>query len=382
MARDDRNFQAPTKQTVKGPGYYKENTYVMQSVRTRRSDVVKTTPFPNGTYHEVTAYQAFFMFATPIPGFSEEGNFRYDWESGEAATSIWSYGCNAGLVPTVPNLVLSRVRQMMDAQVRDDLDMSVMAGEARETARLLSDVLLKLLKIVKGIRSLRPGGSGYSNVTVVAARREAFNGSRSARAYLSYMYGIKPLINDVIKIANHWDERCEAPISKPLHAKVTDEDFDRSFPNTSSKYKEGRVERGVKSGAYAYVTNPQLLRASQYGLTSPLSLAWELTTLSFVVDWFTGIGAFIRGLEPPLGVSIRDYWETVYVDNNFTYVDDRRRAYGITDYVKPRQRIRLKAMNRYGSTHVLPPPPYLSLGVNSNQVLSILALILANKRRA
>lgn len=381
MARDVHDFKQPLTFTTKGPGsYLNTSTYNMQKTRSRRDDVVKTTPFPDGTYHQVTEYKAFFMFAAPIAGYSDEGTRRFEWDGGECPSSVWRYGCSSNLTVSMPNLVLSRVRQRMDSQVRDDLDFSVFAGEARETARLFSDVLRKLLTIAKGVYSLRRGGSGFSNVTVHTARREARNGSRSARAYLAYMYGVRPLISDVQRIAEHWDKRCEAPISKPLYAKVIDEDFEAEFPSTNHRYKEGKVERGCISGAYAFVTNPQRLRASQYGLTSPLSLAWELTTFSFVVDWFTGIGAFIRGLEPPLGVSIRDYWETRYVNNHFVYVDDRRAAYGVANYAKPGQTIRLKAMYRYGSNHILPPPPYLNLGVNANQALSILALILAGKR--
>ena len=38
---------------------------------------------------------------------------------------------------------------------------------------------------------------------------------------------------------------------------------------------------------------------SDHGLLNPLSIAWELTTLSWAVDYFIGIGEWLQALDMP-----------------------------------------------------------------------------------
>lgn len=395
MARDVHDFKIPIKrdQYVNG-ALQNASTTNQQLTRSFRSDSVPTDPFPNGGYHAVTGYSAFFSrisYASGEVGWNTSfGNkYLYRWDGPEVPSAVWRAGCNSLLRPDVPGEVIARVRSSIDSQIRDDLDLAQFAGEARETARLLAETLRKLLSIVRAVRKLGRNPDswrGWAGASVTSARKAAKPGSASrsaAQAYLKYMYGVRPLISDVRKIASHWDERCEAPVSKQLFATHT---VDTNVPTTRWRSASGpKMVVGCSSGAYAFVTNPQLLRASQYGLTSPLTLAWELTTLSFVVDWFTGIGAFLRGLEPPLGVAIRDYWETQFADCNFVWAIDYYGEKGspgtlYTPRTLSQANVRVKAMARTTPARLLPPPPYINLGVSSSQAVSLLALIRSGVR--
>lgn len=49
------------------------------------------------------------------------------------------------------------------------------------------------------------------------------------------------------------------------------------------------------------ITNPNLLLASELGLTNPASVLWEITPFSFLVDWFSSYGDWIDSLDDEVG---------------------------------------------------------------------------------
>lgn len=398
--RDQFNFKEPFRRTLIGPTGANVATGNVQGLRSERSDVTPTDPGPGGFYHEITGYRAFYM----VPSYAQDsvswgspyGQYTYAWSHGELPSGAWRLGCKSDLTPDIPLWVLNQVRTILDARIRENLDISVFAGEARETARTLVETLSILLKSLRGLRSaIRNFGSSssvgsigrLSSLSIRDARRHARRGDKLASAYLYYMYGIRPLVADVVRICSLWDKRLEQPVSKRVDVQFDDPSFGPQSYNSGSnlKWLEGTARRGVRTGCNVVVLNPQLFRSSQYGLTSPLSVAWELATLSFVVDWFTGIGNFVRTLETPLGVITQDYYETKYVDNRLVYRYD---VYNVvyknvyTKLIGPLRTMdvhfRTKAMLRVGSPRPLPAPPYVSLGgMGSGQALSLVALITA-----
>jgi hypothetical protein len=73
-------------------------------------------------------------------------------------------------------------------------------------------------------------------------------------------------------------------------------------------------------GELAYkIANPTLFTLSQYGLTNPLAVAWELVPLSFVVDWFVSVGSFIRSIQRPMGLNFDWGYITSYIEWHADY---------------------------------------------------------------
>jgi hypothetical protein len=66
-----------------------------------------------------------------------------------------------------------------------------------------------------------------------------------------------------------------------------------------------------------------------FGLTSPVSLAWELIPFSFVVDWFLPIGSAIQAFSAFEGLTFMSGYKTYFtksnvllkVSENYTHVD-------------------------------------------------------------
>jgi hypothetical protein len=53
-------------------------------------------------------------------------------------------------------------------------------------------------------------------------------------------------------------------------------------------------------GSYR-ITNPNLLLASELGLTNPATVIWEVIPFSFLIDWFTNVGDWLEGLNDEMG---------------------------------------------------------------------------------
>lgn len=58
----------------------------------------------------------------------------------------------------------------------------------------------------------------------------------------------------------------------------------------------------AKVGLVFAVDLPGLLRAAQVGVTNPAAVAWELTRLSFLYDWWISIGQWLDSLDADFGL--------------------------------------------------------------------------------
>lgn len=98
------------------------------------------------------------------------------------------------------------------------------------------------------------------------------------------------------------------PISNPSYYRISD----------SAVYR-------VEIGSYIRISNPNLWLANQLGLVNPASWAWELTTLSFVIDWFANVGDFISSWTDFVGLDLVNPYVTY---SGTTMRTDRYPNYG------------------------------------------------------
>lgn len=68
----------------------------------------------------------------------------------------------------------------------------------------------------------------------------------------------------------------------------------------------------MRLGSFVQISNPNLYRANQLGIVNPLSVAWELTPWSFLVDWFVNVGDCIGAMSDLFGVQLVDPYTTRY----------------------------------------------------------------------
>jgi hypothetical protein len=64
-----------------------------------------------------------------------------------------------------------------------------------------------------------------------------------------------------------------------------------------------RVNARINGVARYKISDPTMKQVSQFGITNPLLLAWELIPYSFVVDWLFPVGRFLSSLDALNGIS-------------------------------------------------------------------------------
>jgi len=387
--RDIRDFKAPeTVVYTSSLGSRNESKPNRQLTKSFRSDIVKTTPNAAGAYFGSTSYDALFLTTTSSAGRVSWRStltpvtYNLQWTGGEIHSSVWRLGLNGQFLPDIPSWAISQVRSQMLNQVLQGIDVSQLVGEANQTVSSLAVVLGAAAELFRAFK--RRDWARYTSSTLRSIRRNG-RGKTAAQAYLAWIYGFKPVIEDSVRIIERWNRVVEEPVGKRIYAEVSVDP--PQFPVQKGFSYEGSIKRGVKSGATVFVLQPDVLKFSQLGLLSPLSVAWELTTLSFVVDWFIHVGAFLRTWEGASGTTVRGYYETRWALGRFTQVEDRYvsvfAGYGTQPtepYDKMRVGVNYKAMNRLGSPMLLPSPPYISWGVDSSRGLSLFALFLARSK--
>lgn len=184
------------------------------------------------------------------------------------------------------------------------VDGTVEAGEARETMKMFSLHDWNLREhIRKEMRYAAKRGYVFPKTGVAA--------SVLANNWLKYRYGIVPflsLLNDTIVVGSRIRTRRETSrgFSSVAGDPVTVETpFTGSFHNgvgTSTKTWSSSVRAGI---LYEYKDF-----GNKYGfsLGAIPRAAWELTTLSFVMDWFANTGEFIGALTPRTNIVRRATW--------------------------------------------------------------------------
>lgn len=136
--------------------------------------------------------------------------------------------------------------------------------------------------------------------------------STPAREYLTYIYGFKPLYQDLWTL----HELLKEQAAKPLLLKAVGSSVRIQSPkakelvltNSRISSKGGESTCKVKCTLWAqFDPNHATLRTlDQLGLANPFSLAWDLVPFSFVVDWFVPVGPVLQAMSAPMGLRFMD----------------------------------------------------------------------------
>lgn len=189
------------------------------------------------------------------------------------------------------NLRNEAISKMNSRVIDSDIDLSVMAGEFRETVRMHKDLALRLRDALRHLRSGNFGG--------VATALSLRNSKDWANAWLLAQYGIKPLVNDVLGGIKALEKGMlkERYVIQAARQKYQDQ----------RTYQKGALADGLWTYEWSlsveaaarckyHVSDPYTATLASLGLVNPFGLAWELMKLSFVVDWAIGVGAWLNQL--------------------------------------------------------------------------------------
>lgn len=150
-------------------------------------------------------------------------------------------------------------------------------AESRDTFQMAKQAALSLARPVRAVSSLSKAFFSRWGLAKVPAN-----------AYLSYIFGIKPLVEDI-------HETC----------RIIDSTLPKSFPvkgkakkvinfNVNDRWRERyTVTIAVQYGAMVTVADEARYTMSRMGILGPSSLAWELLPFSFVADYICNLGQFL-----------------------------------------------------------------------------------------
>lgn len=307
-------------------------------------------------------------------------------------------------VPTIATSVVNKAIGRANAKLLNypSWDAGQSIGEMRETSRFLLNSALTLGSALKALRGgnrkvlsrmfppdrIKSNKRRYERWLGNSSRPDTLSGvvgkptwdsplGAPSNLYLGYQYGILPLVSDIYEAASLLTEGLIP--NGVMHFSLTEDDTSLGPTPPTAGYTvefDGQIKRQVTIGYLAKVSNPNLYKLSQYGLTDPLSLAWDLLPLSFVVDWFTGLGSFIDSLSQPIGYRLVDGFITRYQDHSgkYTYyLDNTQKVSG--DY--PSFTLSVVCWKRDKLFSLPTIYPEFKIGLDNSKLTSLGALMVA-----
>jgi hypothetical protein len=211
-------------------------------------------------------------------------------------------------------------------------------------------------------------GSGATLRDVVTA---------AGNTHLALTYAIRPLVSDVynasIALAKKDRTLVEVKTIRARESRSWSGESRGIGSNLQNCVLEGGYLATCSGKVIFEVTNPFLRALDNLGILNPVSIAWELVPLSFVVDWFLPVGKFLQNVVPPQGVEfVRGYTYTKMRGYTHYRYDVRHlpSGYLITsnEANQYKHRKMLTGLPRY---HVVVP----DISLSRNQIASGLALL-------
>lgn len=291
------------------------------------------SPMISDGYRRVTSTVKYDFGRQSGPGGYRVGNFfSGNW--------IYKYNSAIGLASTIgaPSFPTMEENEAVTKSLNKIADQKVNLGENLATLGLTMKMLRHPIDLYLGALKRYPKGFNF-----MAFARHSYRdlvrgrvGNEIADAYLEYVYGFKPLMQDIYALT----ELAKSYGKKPLllNGKGSSERYgapsDLHFSNISAdcdEYWENCVYRSnTRTTIWAKLSDKYSFTRTlnQLGLLNPVSLAWELVPYSFVVDWLLPIGPVLSAMSAPAGLDfvggstsrrVKAYWDYRIVDKGNGY---------------------------------------------------------------
>jgi hypothetical protein len=135
-----------------------------------------------------------------------------------------------------------------------------------------------------------------------------------ADLYLSYVYGWKPLVEDIYTLVEDAKRQSLNPLlingrgSSTREYYVRPQSFNDSSGSHLTRVTDGTDLQTTRCSVWGQIlpSHAGLRSLNQLGLVNPFSLAWEVTGWSFVLDWVLPIGSVFQALTAPAGLQFID----------------------------------------------------------------------------
>lgn len=257
-----------------------------------------------------------------------------------------TYGnCTGGVViepdaDTKQRLQEQVIAKLLEKLKNQSVNLAQVFAERKLTADLIGDTAIRL---ASSFSSLKKGDfrEAAKRLGVGASRRKttAFNRAYGrnkqnaiSNGWLELQYGWRPLLQDIYGSAEFLAKKQCHEIHAVVRSKQTrrweEDTLVPDNPNYWDVLTTKRTQFDYSGSILFQTTGAELATAKEAGLINPLSLAWELTPYSFVVDWFIPIGNYLNSLDATLGLEFQSGSFTTFLRGTsaITLTADNRRA--------------------------------------------------------
>lgn len=250
----------------------------------------------------------------------------------------------------------------------DGTNLGQALGEMPKTASSFTDALTRLARAIAAFRR--------GNFSQCARLLGLHRIPELAKNWLSWIWGFKPYLDAVQK----GGEDLKRALEQPDLVKFEGTDVSKSVPAPLPDWTVGgNITRGA-SAQLNYKLSDQYLQAlNRVGLINPLSLAWELIPLSFIVNWIISIGDFLKLLSHGVGLDYSHGHVTSFTKGIMVATGSG----GLTNYQNNKRPCIWTLRRNVVSRDVLPVAPiptiHMKWSLDFNKVANLIVLLLSRR---
>jgi len=145
--------------------------------------------------------------------------------------------------------------------------------------------------------------------------------------WLSFQYGIRPLLSDIHDLVGVLEDKSALPqlmTGRGTHKtqeSIEEFNYDWLYPSSNpftgdtwmTNHNQMTYSRTITHSLTARVVDSDLRWAQRVGLANPASVIWETVPWSFVIDWACPIGNVLESLSTPMGLEFVGGYKSCYV---------------------------------------------------------------------
>lgn len=230
------------------------------------------------------------------------------WDAWKPASSFLRQRTDYSVEPIFKRAA-NKCRDRLYGSISSGEQFLVSLLEGRQSMEMISKRTLQLLRAAREIR--RKQFKKAARTLGITQPKGASRSRQFSENWLEFNLGWVPMVKDIGAAV----EVLQRDIPN-AYFKASGSSRDHSQFTAGYAQYDSTVRVDVRSGVVARLTNPNLYLANLLGFLNPASVAWEAMPLSFVVDYFVPIGAFLDAFTTGVGISFSDGWTTTFVKNN------------------------------------------------------------------
>jgi hypothetical protein len=185
---------------------------------------------------------------------------------------------------------INEIHSRLRAKIKDqNVNLAQNVAEYRQASSMFAGLASD---IVRTFRSLRSGRALADFVRILQSPRSSKE-LAIANRWLQYQYGVKPLMSDLYGVSDALAKGIRDGMYLHVRSKLEDA-YVREFKSSDQNIIMWRWNATTRGIARYKISDPTMKTVTQFGISNPLLLAWELIPYSFVIDWMFPVGIFYR----------------------------------------------------------------------------------------